>query len=149
MIEIANLQDHYEIKRGKVKKLVRELLNNEGVAAKLSIAFVDNDEIKKLNQRFLGFDEITDVIAFALSNKKGFIDGEIIVSVETAVEVANRRKSSVEGEIILYIVHGVLHLLGYDDNNSINAKIMHEKEAAILSFLGYNVPEVEIKDGFL
>ena len=97
----------------------------------------------KINQRFLASHEITDVISFPFGNNPGFVDGEIIVSVETAVEVANSNHSSVEGEIILYIIHGILHLLGFDDNNSVNAGIMHEKEAEVLSFLGFSVPEIE------
>ncbi len=146
-VEIANSQNHYEIKRSKIQKIIKKVLSKEGKDAKLSIAFVDNEEIKRLNKRFLGSNEVTDVIAFPLSNNKCFLSGEIIVSVETAVEVAERRKSSVEGEIILYIVHGILHLLGYNDKNRIDAKIMHERESEILVALGYNVPEV--KDEFL
>ncbi len=143
MVEIANLQKHYEINKSKIRKVVKVVLNKEVKSAKLSIAFVDNEEIKRLNERFLGSDEVTDVIAFPLNNKEDILSGEIVVSVETAVEVANRKKSNVEGEIILYLVHGILHLLGYNDNNKKNAKIMHEKESEILAFLGYNVPEVE------
>ncbi len=147
MVEIADLQKHYEINKSKIKKAVKVVLNKEVRSAKLSIAFVDNEEIKRLNERFLGSNEVTDVIAFPLDNKEGILSGEIVISVETAVEVANKKKSSVEGEIILYLVHGILHLLGYNDNNKKNAKIMHEKESEILAFLGYNVPEVE--DEFL
>ena len=143
MVEIANLQKHYEINKSKIKKVVKVVLNKEVKSAKLSIAFVDNEEIKRLNERFLGSNEVTDVIAFPLNNKEDILSGEIVVSVETAVEVANRKKSNVEGEIILYLVHGILHLLGYNDNNKKNATIMHEKESEILAFLGYNVPEVE------
>lgn len=147
MVEIANLQKHYEINKSKIRKVVKVVLNKEVKSAKLSIAFVDNEEIKRLNERFLGSNEVTDVIAFPLNNKEDILSGEIVISVETAVEVANRKKSNVEGEIILYLVHGILHLLGYNDNNKKNAKIMHEKESEILAFLGYNVPEVE--DEFL
>jgi probable rRNA maturation factor len=143
MVEIANLQKHYEINKSKIRKVVKVVLNKEVKSAKLSIAFVDNEEIKRLNERFLGSNEVTDVIAFPLNNKEDILSGEIVISVETAVEVANRKKSNVEGEIILYLVHGILHLLGYNDNNKKNATIMHEKESGILAFLGYNVPEVE------
>ncbi len=143
MVEIANLQKHYEINKSKIRKVVKVVLNKEVKSAKLSIAFVDNEEIKRLNERFLGSNEVTDVIAFPLNNKEDILSGEIVISVETAVEVANRKRSNVEGEIILYLVHGILHLLGYNDNNKKNAKIMHEKESEILAFLGYNVPEVE------
>ncbi|MDR4499487.1 MAG: rRNA maturation RNase YbeY [Candidatus Scalindua sp.] len=143
IVEIADLQNHYRIRKEKVKRAVRAFLKKEGKDAKLSIVFVDNNEIKKVNQRFLASHEITDVISFPLGSKPGFVNGEIIVSVETAVEVANSNRSSVEGEIILYIIHGILHLLGFDDNNSVNSRIMHEKETEVLSFLGFSVPEIE------
>ncbi|MFQ5964589.1 MAG: rRNA maturation RNase YbeY [Candidatus Scalinduaceae bacterium] len=142
-IEIANSQNHYVINTKKIKKIIKEVLNKEGKDAKLSIAFVDNDQIKKLNEQFLGSSEVTDVIAFPLSSNKAFLNGEIIVSVETAVEVASTRKLNIEGEIILYLVHGILHLLGYRDNNKRDAKIMHKKESEILGFLGYSVLNVE------
>ncbi|GJQ58082.1 MAG: rRNA maturation RNase YbeY [Candidatus Scalindua sp. AMX11] len=147
IVEIANLQNHYEIKKDQVKKAIREFLKREGRDAKLSIAFVDNNEIKKVHQRFLSSDEITDVISFPLGGESGSVNGEVVVSVETALEVANSKQSSVEGEIILYVIHGILHLLGFDDNNRINSRIMHKKEVEVLSFLGYRVPEIE--DGFL
>lgn len=147
IIEIADLQKHYEIKRSKVKRAVTEVLSREGKDARLSIAFVDNNEIKKLNKRYFDSDEVTDVISFPLSNNKNFLCGEIIVSVETAVDTAGERSISIEGEIILYIVHGILHLLGYDDDNERDAGIMHKEESKILKVLGYDTPRVE--DGFL
>lgn len=145
--EITDLQNHYKIKDSKIKDAVKRVLGEEGKDAKLSIALVDNNEIKKLNDRFLGINEVTDVIAFPLNNNEYCINGEIIVSVEKAIEVTNTSRSSIEGEIILYILHGILHLLGYNDNNEKNAKIMHERESQILATLGYNVPKVE--DEFL
>ena len=147
IVEIANLQKHYKIKSSKIKLAVKEVLNKGEKSAKLSIAFVDNNEIKKLNKRYFDLYEITDVIAFPLSNHKSVVSGEIIVSVETAVDAADKRNISVEGEIILYVVHGLLHLLGYGDGNEADAKIMHEEESRILKVLGYNAPKVE--DGFL
>ncbi len=146
IIEIANLQKHFDIKNSKITRTVEEVLGIEGKDAKLSFAFVDNDEIKKLNKRYFNYDEVTDVIAFPLSNRRNVISGEIIVSVETAIETAGSGRRNIEGEILLYVVHGLLHLLGYKDDNRENSKIMHEKESRILKNLGYNVPIVE--DGF-
>jgi probable rRNA maturation factor len=146
IIEIANLQKHYQIKKSKIKGAVEEVLGKEGKDANLSLAFVDNNEIKKLNKRYFDSDEVTDVIAFPLSNQKNVISGEIIVSVETAVDTAGKGRIDIEGEILLYIVHGLLHLLGYRDDNRENSKVMHDKESRILKNLGYNVPKVE--DGF-
>ncbi len=147
IIDIANLQKYFEIKNSRIKSAVEEVLYKEGKDAKLSFAFVDNSEIKKLNKRYFDSDEVTDVIAFPLSNQKNVISGEIIVSVETAVDTAGKGRINIEGEILLYVVHGLLHLLGYSDENREDAKIMHEKESRILKSLGYNVPKVD--DGFL
>ncbi len=146
IIDIANLQKHFEIKNSKIKSAVKEVLDKEGKDATLSFAFVDNNEIKKLNKRYFDSDEATDVIAFPLSNQKNVISGEIIVSVETAVDTAGKGWINIEGEILLYVVHGLLHLLGYSDANKEEARIMHEKESRILKNLGYNVPKVV--DGF-
>jgi len=147
IVEIANLQKHYGIKTSKIKRAVKEVLSKKGKDARLSIALVDNNEIKKLNERYFESNEVTDVISFPLSDNKNLLSGEIIVSVETAVDTAGKRNISIEGEIILYIVHGILHLLGYDDGNKRDARVMHEEESKILRDLGYNVPRVE--DGFL
>ncbi len=146
IVEIANLQKHYEIKNSKIERAVEEVLGKKGNGAKLSVAFVDNDEIKKLNKRYFDSNEVTDVIAFPLNNHKSDLDGEIVVSVEAAVDTADTGDKDVEGEIVLYVVHGLLHLMGYRDGNRSDAGIMHDKESSILKTLGYNVLKVE--DGF-
>ncbi len=142
-VEIAKLQNHYKIKDGKIKQVVKEVLGKKSSSAKLSIAFVDNNEIKRLNNRYFDLNEVTDVIAFPLNNHKNSLNGEIVVSVETAVDTAVKENVDVEGEIVLYVVHGMLHLLGYRDGNRDDAEIMHEKESSILKSLGYNIPTVE------
>jgi probable rRNA maturation factor len=147
IVEIANLQKHYRIKSSNIKRAVKEVLRKEGRDARLSIVLVDNSRIKELNKQYFNSDEVTDVISFPLSNNKNSLSGEVIVSVETAVDTAGKRNISVEGEIVLYILHGILHLLGYDDGNEGDARVMHEEESKILKTLGYNVPRVE--DGFL
>ena len=142
-VEIANLQKHYKIKDNKIKQVVKEVLGKKSSSAKLSFAFVDNNEIKKLNKRYFDSDDVTDVIAFPLDNHKNALNGEIVVSVETAVDTADKENLDAEGEIILYVVHGLLHLLGYSDVNREDAIIMHEKESKILKALGYNMPTVD------
>ena len=141
-----SVQKYYKIKDYKIKQVVKEVLGKKSSSAKLSFAFVDNNEIKRLNKKYFDTDDVTDVIAFPLDNHKNALNGEIVVSVEIAVDTAGNRDIDIEGEIILYVVHGLLHLLGYRDGNRNDAKIMHEKESLILKTLGYNVPKVE--DGF-
>jgi probable rRNA maturation factor len=145
-VEIANLQKHHIIKNSIIKRAAKEVLGKKFNDAKLSIAFVGNNEIKKLNNRYFNSNEVTDVIAFPLNNHKSALNGEIVVSVEMAVYTASKENIDVEAEVILYVVHGLLHLLGYRDGNRSEAEIMHDKESRILKALGYNIPKVE--DGF-
>ena len=142
-VEIANLQKYYKIKDYKIKQVVKEVLGKKSSSAKLSFAFVDNNEIKRLNKKYFDSDDVTDVIAFPLNNHNNSLNGEIVVSVETAVDTAIKENVDVEGEIVLYVVHGLLHLLGYSDVNREDAIIMHEKESKILKALGYNMPTVD------
>ncbi|MEE9514812.1 MAG: rRNA maturation RNase YbeY [Candidatus Brocadiales bacterium] len=141
-ITVTNLQDAHPIKKRRVREVVKEVLRRENMDAELNIAFVDKDEITKLNKRFLGHKEPTDVLSFLLDTGAKGINGEIAVCVPVAVEYAAGAETDVEGEVMLYVVHGVLHLLGYDDLNKKNARTMHLLERDILSGLGYTVADV-------
>ncbi len=68
------------------------------------------------------------------------LTGEIIISVEMAKKLAQKHDCAVEGEIALYLVHGLLHLFGYDDKQKKDAKKMHQREGELLSDLGFRVP---------
>ena len=65
------------------------------------------------------------------------IDGEIVASAETAAREAARRNVEAKAELLLYVIHGTLHLLGFDDAAAEQAAVMHEKEDALLVELGY------------
>ncbi|MGR3317186.1 MAG: rRNA maturation RNase YbeY [Candidatus Anammoxibacter sp.] len=142
-IEIANLQRLYNLKKNEIRKILRDTLKDSGKDAELSIVFVDDKKIKELNRSFLGKNNSTDVLAFPLGdfskdeNEK--ICGEIVVSVETAIEVANKIDGDVTCEIYLYLVHGLLHLMGYDDKAKKMAEKMHNEERRILSGFGLEV----------
>src|SRR5262249_26875365 len=104
--------------------------------AKISLAFVDNETIHGLNKRFLDHDEPTDVITFPLSGpgaKK--LEGEIVIGVEVALEQAAERGHAVEEELCLYAIHGILHLVGYDDIKPKDAAEMRKKERQYLQAL--------------
>lgn len=103
---------------------------------RLSIAFVDNEKITELNKKFLGHNEPTDVISFPLDDERlhpDSISGEIVVSAQMALETANAMHTDVEGELILYVIHGLLHLIGYDDTSKKMAQAMHKREKELLS----------------
>ncbi|HHT9117974.1 MAG TPA: rRNA maturation RNase YbeY, partial [Candidatus Hypogeohydataceae bacterium YC38] len=83
-IAIINLQQAYPVKKSRVREIVREVLRQEDKDAELSIAFVDEDEIRRLNKRFLGKDSPTDVISFPLETKRRWVEGEVVVCVPVA-----------------------------------------------------------------
>jgi probable rRNA maturation factor len=102
------------------------------------ISLVDDVYIRKLNKRFLGRDKATDVMAFPmeedaeLGRRKSFILGDVVISIERAREQAEQFKQTLHEEIALLIVHGVLHLLGYDDLNQADSHVMRGREKEVL-----------------
>ncbi|MCM8801421.1 MAG: rRNA maturation RNase YbeY [Candidatus Omnitrophica bacterium] len=121
-----------------IKELVLKSLSLEGIKKKtvnINICFLDDIKIKKLNQRFLAKNIPTDVIAFNLSSNKKTILADIAISTETALRNAKIFKTSPFYEIYLYIIHGLLHILGYDDKTERQKKIIQKKAEYILDKL--------------
>lgn len=95
--------------------LARRVLAAEGVRhAALSVTFVGRRRIRSLNRRFLGRDRETDVIAFALPGAPGPLVGDVYCAPEVAARAARRFGVSPREELRRLVVHGVLHVLGYD-----------------------------------
>ncbi len=140
-LNIINLQKLHFIDKNRVKKLIIGILKVEKKNAELNLVFTDNKKIKKINKTFLGHNFATDVISFTYNNAslENDISGEIIISVEMAIKLAQKLKCTIEGEIALYLVHGLLHLLGYNDKLKKDAKKMHLREKELLSMYGYDV----------
>ncbi len=105
--------------------------------AEVSVAVVDDPTIARLNEQHLGHEGPTDVITFDFGDdEEDSVEGEIVLSVDTARREAEGRGHPVASEVALYVVHGTLHLLGYDDQLASDAREMHEREDAILTSLG-------------
>jgi probable rRNA maturation factor len=121
-----------------LKNAARTVLEGEGVReAKVTFAFVDNAHIHRLNKQFLNHDEPTDVLTFPYTEptaKK--LEGEVVIGYEVAVEYAADRGHGVELELVLYVVHGCLHLCGYTDTDDKGAAEMRAKEREYLTKLG-------------
>ncbi len=114
--------------------------------AEVSVSFVNNSEIRKLNRIYREKDKPTDVLSFPLG-ENGVYDinretgayqlGDVVISMETAVRQARIYGHSLEREVGFLTVHSMLHLLGYDHETSpLEAAKMHEKEEIILESLG-------------
>ena len=96
----------------------------------IGVFLVDNKEIRKINKRYLSHDYATDVISFGLDESDHL--GDLAVSAPMAKSVAAELGISFKEELARYLVHGTLHLLGYDDKNSKDKKRMFKRQEDIL-----------------
>jgi len=160
-IEIANQQDCLDIDKAFVRSVARKTLQAEQVtSATISIAILDNPAIHELNRQFLNHDYETDVLSFSLSDEdqperfvigapRGagrHIEGEVIVSAEMAIAMAADYKWSARDELALYLVHGLLHLCGYDDLTEDELPVMRRREQEIFELLGLQPPVRDAQD---
>jgi probable rRNA maturation factor len=108
----------------------------------VEIAVVDDAAIRRLNAQFRGISRRTDVLAFPLETPEaaGALVGQVVISAETAARQAARVGVPRALEMDLLVTHGVLHLIGYDDRDPVEADLMHRREHEILSAAG-TVPD--------
>jgi probable rRNA maturation factor len=137
-VSIATPQEVVEVDRGRMREIARAVLEGEGIADyEISLAFVDNPTIHRLNKRYLDHDEPTDVLSFPLSERNSKkLAGELVLGVEVAQQAAAERGHDVQAELGLYVIHGLLHLCGYDDKTARAAAEMRERERHYLKTLG-------------
>ena len=137
--EISDRQSALKCPRAAIRRTVAAALRREGRRADLSIAVVGDREMSQLNERYLRHAGSTDVLAFPYETEGDCIRGEIVVNAERAVAEAQGRQHSAEAELMLYVVHGLLHLLGCDDGRPAARREMRRREAELLAAAGYEV----------
>src|SRR5207244_7400582 len=120
------------------RHIVESVVQGEDIPeAEVSLAFGDNPTIHQLNKRYLQHDEPTDVLSFPLSEPNARrLAGELVIGAEMAKAQAESRGHLVEAELALYVIHGLLHLCGYDDKTPAAAAAMHRRERQYLQQLG-------------
>ncbi|MGN0631110.1 MAG: rRNA maturation RNase YbeY [Ruminococcus sp.] len=131
-----------------IRRCCQAVLTMEGFSqdAEVSVSFVSNNEIRRLNKAYRNKDRVTDVLSFPLgadgkydTNKETgcALLGDVVISLETAMRQAEIYGHSLEREIGFLTVHSMLHLLGYDHEVSpLEERIMREKEEQVLGELG-------------
>jgi probable rRNA maturation factor len=144
-IEITNLQKDHEINEDLIHRILEHVAGEAGLSGTLSVAVVDAEEITELNRRFLGHAEPTDVLSFPMQDETSDLFGEVIVCAAVAAREAKKRNISFDAELALYAVHGLLHLLGYDDSTPGKRARMQERERAILA--EFNLSAHDEEDG--
>jgi len=162
LVQISNNCQSISVSDHNLEELVKAICRRFGLSkATISIAIVDDAQMRKLNCRFLGRDASTDCLSFDLSDgghskstcpvrespvrgsqagglsSHGARSFELVVNGELALKEAHLRGHSSEAELALYVTHGMLHNLGFNDSTQKRAKKMHAAEDEILQQFGY------------
>ena len=133
-IEINNRQYFLDIDDDRLQQVVECVLVGEQIAAaRVTVAIVDDETMQQANRRFLDQDETTDVLSFVTDDRPDMLEGDVMVSAQTAAAVAHRYGWSPADELVLYLVHGTLHLVGFDDKSGEARTMMRERERHYLS----------------
>jgi probable rRNA maturation factor len=141
-IDVNDDQSRVAIDPARLESIATELLQLEEVAAaEISVALIDGGTMRELNRQHLDHDYDTDVLSFLLECDEPTasrsdaprgagktIEGEVLISTDVAAKAAVDFGWSVESEVILYMVHGLLHLVGYDDQSDDDKAIMRGRE---------------------
>lgn len=134
---VKNLQVYSEdsaINKRAIHSLISALrMEFELKISFLSISLINSSELRIINKKFLKHDFNTDIITFNYSKQPKEIDGEILISFEDARLNAKKYKTNYDKEINRLIIHGILHLLNYDDNNKKNKTIMRQMENKLIN----------------
>jgi len=140
-VAVADLQER-PLDGERIRDLAARVLAAEGRGgAALSVTVVDDARMAALHERYLGVAGPTDVLSFPLEDGLDAggapLVGEVVVSADTAAREAEARGLPFERELLLYVVHGALHLLGYDDQGETDRRRMQARQEELLGeFLG-------------
>ena len=137
MIKLYNLYEkEFEQIDGKlITNWLKSVVKNENKSiGKISMIFVDDNYLLDVNIKYLKHNYFTDIITFNY-NQGLNISGDLYISIDTIKSNAEFYQTNFKNELLRVIVHGVLHLLGYNDSNESEKKIMRDKEDFILNRL--------------
>ena len=148
---VTNRQDRVAVSPARLARSVECALTAVGRGAgDVDLLVVDDAAIKRLNRLHRGVARRTDVLAYPLETPgtPSPLVGQIVISAETARRQARRLDVPLATELDLLVTHGVLHLIGYDDRDPVEARLMHERERRILS-AGHRRPPDRLWRGLL
>ena len=140
-ILIENRQRKIKIDLRRLRRSLNRIVNDQECGKKeLSLLFVDNNTIREINRTYLARDYVTNVISFSLAEGEyGTINpavlGDIVISVEKALRDARKARMDFYDELDFLMIHGLLHLLGYDHIEDADYKKMHKKETELLKLI--------------
>ena len=144
LLEVLDEQDELVVDIEEVRIICERILaDGEIRSGKVNVVLVNSETIHQYNKDFLRHDYPTDVISFLMDDlrNKGYLEGEVLACTEMAKERAKEFGWTAKEELLLYIVHGMLHLTGFDDVTPEQQAVMQKKERHYLATLGIQVPQ--------
>ncbi len=118
----------------KIRNWLVGLINEEGkTLGEINYVFCNDSYLHKINLEFLQHDTLTDIITFPTTNDSEIISSDLFISVDRIMENSELLKLDLNSEFLRVIVHGILHLLGYDDKTEKQILLMREKENTYIS----------------
>ncbi|MFM9006403.1 MAG: rRNA maturation RNase YbeY [Flavobacteriales bacterium] len=127
--------DHALKHKNAVKRWIIDCVSRENLRLKdLNIMFCSDENLLEINRQFLNHDYYTDIITFNY-NSPGYISGELYISIPRVQDNALKFQSTELTELYRVIIHGVMHLCGYNDKTKKDAEIMRKKEDDCLSII--------------
>lgn len=136
---VSNTNDNYQYDTKSVKDLCTIVLKDSSYdTISLNIIFSDDINLNRLKLEYFNEDVLTDVLAFPIQNDTK-LEAEIYISYDRAISSSKEFNVSLNSELIRLIVHGILHLLGYRDNNDESKKEMFDKQESIVNTCKINI----------
>ena len=144
-IEVANdYNSNLSYDRKSIKYLFEQVFNKENIhSAKLSLILSDRKYLNELKKEYFGLDYFTDVIAFNLNEKNENINGEIYVSIDDVILNSKQFNESINQEFKRIIIHGLLHVIGYNDDTDKNKNNMTKLENKYMSFISKTLLKIK------
>ncbi len=122
--------------KSKIKEWLKQVIQTEGkTTGDIHYVFLSDEELLKINQQYLNHHDYTDIITFPLSESEEIIRGEIYISIDRVKENCKINNNAFHVELARVVVHGVLHLLGYDDHSEEEKRTMRSKEDYYINLL--------------
>ncbi len=137
-LSFANEQSKHPVDKEQLIEAAKAvLLDSTFLSASVSLAVVDDATMHQLNCHYRDHDYPTDVLTFMLEENDGHLEGEVIISADTAAASAEEFGWSVAAEQLLYVIHGTLHLVGHDDKSPADIERMRSAEEMYLRQFGF------------
>ena len=133
---ISNRQRTHRLSARQIRALTQAVLADLGVTAELGIQFVSPKEMARVNWDYLRHEGSTDVITFDHGSTAAHLHGELFISVADAVKQAGEFGTAWPEELARYVIHGLLHLHGYDDLEPAKRRVMKREENRLVKCFG-------------